>query len=60
MALQAIELGEAHKVYDDDTEVYLKTDVDTEMDRIHSENQRLKNENQALRIGVTVAVGKEK
>lgn len=58
MALKAIELCEAHKVYDDDTEVYLKTDVDTEMDRIHSENQRLKNENQALRIGVTVAVGK--
>ena len=60
MAMKAIELGEARKVYDDDTEVYLKTDVDTEMDRIHSENQRLKNENQALRIGVTVAVGKGK
>lgn len=60
MAMKAIELGEARKVYDDDTEVYLKTDVDTEMDRIHSENQRLKNENQAMRIGVTVAVGKGK
>ncbi len=41
--LEAIELGEAYKIYDDDKEFYLKSEADEVIAQFKSENESLKH-----------------